>query len=301
MTALRGERRRRRRDDCGRAFTLVELLVVIGIIALLIAILLPALSRARENGNIVKCLSNMRQIAQAQQIYANENKGYSLPAGYLNMPVDSNGSNADNYATILVNLGLLNAPSIATLTSPPTGQPTVFTCPTGIFDLVGVQYSSGTVTKPAPTSRKDALGARPWRTQSWSTKIIIDTYYGINAQWQGIGKTPYPAMMLPGDATAGAQGYNYLRKMGSIGRAADMVFIFDGTFYDVDYDANRINARHSGQSKTNIVFYDGHGATVQTAELPGGIGDANTPANLFKTLNNAANGTFAIKWRLDQP
>ena len=56
-------------------FTLVELLVVIGIIALLISILLPSLNKAREAANSVACLSNLRQIGLSVQLYANQNKG----------------------------------------------------------------------------------------------------------------------------------------------------------------------------------------------------------------------------------
>src|SRR5258708_40121630 len=59
-----------------QAFTLVELLVVIGIIALLIAILLPALSKARAQGNWVKCQSNMKQLFTGYLMYTQDNKGY---------------------------------------------------------------------------------------------------------------------------------------------------------------------------------------------------------------------------------
>ncbi len=60
-------------------FTLIELLVVISIIALLIAILLPALKKARETSRAVACLSNQRQIGQMFRIYATEYEGYHPP------------------------------------------------------------------------------------------------------------------------------------------------------------------------------------------------------------------------------
>src|SRR6478672_8403423 len=58
------------------AFTLVELLVVIGIIAVLIGILLPALSKARTSSQALKCSSNMRQLVLATHMFANEHAGY---------------------------------------------------------------------------------------------------------------------------------------------------------------------------------------------------------------------------------
>ncbi|MFI5378774.1 MAG: type II secretion system protein [Tepidisphaerales bacterium] len=69
-------------DGRRRAFTLVELLVVIGIIALLISVLLPALSRARASAARAKCLSNIRNMELAQVMYCNDNHNYLIQAGF---------------------------------------------------------------------------------------------------------------------------------------------------------------------------------------------------------------------------
>ena len=128
-----------------RAFTLIELLVVIGIIALLMAILLPVLSRAREQARQVVCASNMRQICMAMHSYAGANSGY--------LPIPGSGGETMPYLGLqMAALNLLDYSDGALLpfiASGPSARQGIFICPSDAPPRLGgndaglVDYTHG--------------------------------------------------------------------------------------------------------------------------------------------------------------
>lgn len=138
---------RRRRGG----FTLVELLVVIGIIALLISILLPSLNRAREQARRTKCLANLRSIGQMVHMYANQNHG-QIPIGYSG-GANGLGSYGTNYFMARANssgvrftgLGLLYPQGLIT-TSEAEGP--LFYCPSTAEDTDHSFQGVGTNPNP---------------------------------------------------------------------------------------------------------------------------------------------------------
>jgi prepilin-type N-terminal cleavage/methylation domain-containing protein/prepilin-type processing-associated H-X9-DG protein len=112
------------RSSLRKAFTLVELLVVIGIIALLIAILLPSLAQAREAARRAACLSNLRQVGMAMRFYAGDNRD-QVPLGYRAGRKQFNSMVFSSTASKLVLFGWLYSGGYMK-------QPEAFFCPSEV-------------------------------------------------------------------------------------------------------------------------------------------------------------------------
>jgi prepilin-type N-terminal cleavage/methylation domain len=121
----------------GRAFTLIELLVVIAIIAILAAMLLPALSRAKRKAQGIACMSNGKQLGLAYLMYAQDNNDIALPGnGYSGVP-EWVGGRVDVTPDAVDENIVRNSPTFVYANSTK-----VFRCPS---DMAGFQFK-GTVT-----------------------------------------------------------------------------------------------------------------------------------------------------------
>jgi len=165
-----------------RGFTLVELLVVIGVIAVLIGLLLPSLSKARKSSERTRCLSNLHQIAVAYQLYLQENKQRVMRIN----PIPTEPSLLPFKAPSLVEV--LNPYLGNTPTPPltPTGVPVgngVFQCPS---DQLSAKDSAASALTLPPnvnvTTYFDTEGTS-YEYNFYCNASSVDPDTGVNRVW----------------------------------------------------------------------------------------------------------------------
>jgi len=249
-----------------RGFTLVELLVVIGVIALLIAILLPTLNKARSSSRQLKCLSNLRQIGLVDQMYQNEYKGLHLPAYYGWSP-SGNGWPA-------------NTPPKIPASGPRRWW---FQTSTLLTALTAVRPSSGRYPQNivCPDAPLSALRAN-------KNGYTLHNSYGMNYS------------QLPGMNLALAPDYFNVWKSNQVIASAEIIYFIDSTSEGVSiggtpngtlkYFNPYYGERHEPPDKSNIVayrhnrganvlFFDGHGQWIAESFLRYDPKDATTLHN----------------------
>ena len=238
------------RSRARRAFTLIELLVVIAIIAILAALLLPALARAKQKGQQAVCLSNLRQIGLAFQIYLGENNDHfpdrrdlksTLPGGYRPWttwpPSDPRtGWAATNFVSACPNWN-------------------VWSCPAAVNSTTGNAVQSAQATSNDTNTSPSRYWA--WRFDRPDDPVGQEDFWG-KSESQAVGDLETASLT---DAT-----------LGPISGVTDVELVVDPYFPNTPTGATAVDPALKGRTIHGggrcRIFLDGHTQFLRDARTP---------------------------------
>jgi prepilin-type N-terminal cleavage/methylation domain-containing protein/prepilin-type processing-associated H-X9-DG protein len=278
----------RRTSRPALGFTLVELLVVIGIIALLISILLPALQKAKRAANTVKCSSNLRQLATGVLMYAGDNRNQLPPARVVPCVTYPSGWFWPNE---LARLKYVPSPSSgAAAGGQMISAESVFFCPQANLEVDTYSIALSSSSSLFPRDARNDNAQRYYHDPA--DNFSVATWYLLNAKPSannvalgGARDTPFVIFRGSpfGDPDVRMADPKYGRLLTKAKRAAEVVMITDGSDHQNGMNPSKIAARHSpfaGNGRdghANFAFFDGHVSLHPT--LP------HSQANDFLTTN----------------
>jgi len=262
-----------------QAFTLVELLVVIGIIALLISILLPALSRAREAAKRAQCLSNLHQVGLGFQMYANANNG-EVPIGckdglYQRTWIAYQANASGGY---IFDLGFL-------FTSKVCPDPRVFYCPSNSYSPYGGNFSEqpfqpaswyrspqpledGVITNPNSGSPP---GLPAWVASDYQIRCTLPDARGV---WYDTGRAWNDCVTYQDPATAATPAGGTIYGNNAVGQRSPHLSLYKANMMIASdsllilFATNNLQLiRQRHRDVVMVLFADGHASSVPFSQV----------------------------------
>ncbi|MGC4030405.1 MAG: type II secretion system protein [Tepidisphaeraceae bacterium] len=243
-------------------FTLVELLVVIGIIAVLIAILLPAMRAARLKSQQVVCQSNLKQIGAYMVMYCNANKGYMFPVG----PTGANGMATTLGTNVMPHLrwpAILFEIKYKELKYP--DDPVAYNAAQPSTSDLNALNAFLQVYDPAPFTPKIMLcpsDLNPIEAHSYVVNHeLVQNKNPVRFAGGNRGGRSASEIITAGEKRNLVRDYHMERPVSVDGKPTDPNADPNGVSYASDYDRVVEPYRHGLSYGSNFLFLDGHVAT----------------------------------------